>query len=116
MKICILQSSYEDSNSPFSKYDPYCDPSHYYQGILSVFYSPPISYFHSHVFDWLVNLVLMAGLQHEHNFERVLVKKSTAAQQIRELSTKGFDVFINLCDGAFDEDRAGLEVVQFLEK
>ena len=28
----------------------------------------------------------------------------------------GFDVFINLCDGAWDEDRAGIEVAQTLER
>jgi len=87
MKICVLQSSYEASNSPFYQYDQYCDPSYFYQ-----------------------------GKEHQHTFEAVLVKKSTASQQIRDLVTRGFDVFINLCDGAFDEDRAGIEVVQLLER
>lgn len=32
------------------------------------------------------------------------------------LDRQGFDVFVNLCDGAWDEDRAGLEVVQTLER
>lgn len=83
MKICILQSSYEGSNSIFKSVDSYCSPAPYSRG--------------------------------NHIFEAVLIKKATAFQQIRELSKKGFDVFINLCDGAFDEDRAGFEVVQILE-
>jgi D-alanine-D-alanine ligase len=46
----------------------------------------------------------------------VLVKKATAYQQIRDLVKRNeFEVFVNLCDGAFDEDRAGAEVVQILE-
>jgi len=52
----------------------------------------------------------------EHTFERALIRKATAVQQIRDLVKQGFDVFINLCDGGFDEDRAGIEVVQALER
>ena len=33
-----------------------------------------------------------------------------------DLSKRGFDVFLNLCDGAWDEDRPGIEVVQVLER
>ncbi|KAL6052210.1 SET domain-containing protein-lysine N-methyltransferase, partial [Balamuthia mandrillaris] len=88
MRICVLQSSYEGSNSPFSGVDPYSDPASYFKNV-----------------------------KHDHHFEKVLVKKATAAQQIRDLARDGrFDVFINLCDGAFDEDRAGFEVVQLLER
>jgi D-alanine-D-alanine ligase len=83
MKICVLQSSYEDSNSPFKNHDPYAD-----------------------VAQWMP----------EHTVERQLIRKSIAVQQIRDLAKQGFDVFINLCDGGFDEDRAGLEVVQALER
>ncbi|MBN1532559.1 MAG: SET domain-containing protein-lysine N-methyltransferase [Spirochaetes bacterium] len=41
--------------------------------------------------------------------------KSTSVQQIVELSKMGYDVFVNLCDGAWDEDRAGIDVVRALE-
>ena len=44
------------------------------------------------------------------------IKKATAGRQLTVLAHKGFDVFLNLCDGAFDEDRAGLEVVLGLER
>lgn len=46
-----------------------------------------------------------------------LIAKATAVREVRDLVKRGgFDVFINLCDGAWDEDRAGIEVVQTLER
>jgi len=51
-----------------------------------------------------------------HECETVFVDKAKAVRQVVELSRRGFDVFINLCDGAWDEDRAGIEVVQTLER
>ncbi|MGH7539925.1 MAG: SET domain-containing protein-lysine N-methyltransferase [Gemmatimonadota bacterium] len=44
------------------------------------------------------------------------LEKATAVQQIIERSREGFDLFFNLCDGAWDEDTAGIEVVQTLER
>ena len=38
-----------------------------------------------------------------------------ARSRVPELVAEGFDVFFNLCDGAADEDRPGIEVVQTLE-
>jgi D-alanine-D-alanine ligase len=52
----------------------------------------------------------------EHEWSKVFVRKATAVQQIRDLVKEGFDVFVNLCDGAWDEDRAGKEVVEALER
>jgi D-alanine-D-alanine ligase-like ATP-grasp enzyme len=43
-------------------------------------------------------------------------KKATAIRQVRQLTDKGFDVFINLCDGSWEEDCPGIEVVQALER
>jgi D-alanine-D-alanine ligase len=83
MKICVLNPSYERSESPFKGYDPYCDPAPYCPG---------------------------------HEWERCLINKATAVQQILQLEKRGFDVFVNLCDGAWDEDRAGIEVCQALER
>jgi D-alanine-D-alanine ligase len=51
-----------------------------------------------------------------HHCETVYVDKAKAVRQIVELAHRDFDVFINLCDGAWDEDRAGIEVVQVLER
>ncbi len=45
-----------------------------------------------------------------------IIHKATAVKQVIELSKQGFDVFINLCDGAWDEDRPGIEVVQAMER
>lgn len=43
------------------------------------------------------------------------IDKARAVAQIRAIVREGCDVVINLCDGAWDEDRAGLEVVRTLE-
>ncbi len=42
--------------------------------------------------------------------------KPTSVRQLIELHQEGFDVFFNLCDGAWDEDRPGIEVVETLER
>lgn len=51
-----------------------------------------------------------------HEIEHHGIHKATAAAQVRDLVGRGFDVFVNLCDGAWDEDRAGIEVVQTLDR
>ncbi|MFT3769871.1 MAG: hypothetical protein QM820_30945 [Minicystis sp.] len=52
----------------------------------------------------------------EHAWERFYISKATAFAEVRDLAHRGCDVFVNLCDGAPDEDRAGLEVVEALER
>jgi D-alanine-D-alanine ligase len=44
------------------------------------------------------------------------IHKATAVQQVIQIAREGFDVAINLCDGAWDQDTAGIEVVQALER
>lgn len=83
MKICVLDPSYENSDSPMKDYDPLSDVARHLEG---------------------------------HECETVYIDKAKGVRQIVELSRRGFDVFINLCDGAWDEDRAGIEVVQTLER
>jgi len=51
-----------------------------------------------------------------HACEQHFIRKATAVRQVRDLVRRGFDLFINLCDGAWDEDRPGIEVVQALER
>eukprot|EP00906_Rhabdomonas_costata_P039026 RCo055236 len=46
----------------------------------------------------------------------VNLEKGTATSTILSLVKEGFDCFINLCDGAWDEDRCGIEVVELLER
>jgi len=41
--------------------------------------------------------------------------KGRAVQQVIDASREKYDVFFNLCDGAWDEGRVGIEVVQTLE-
>ena len=83
MKICILDDSYEQSETPFKQFDFLPDPIRYLDG---------------------------------HECERHFLHKATAIKQVLELSKRGFDVFLNLCDGAWEEDRPGIEVVQALER
>ncbi len=52
----------------------------------------------------------------EHEWTRIDVSKATAVQQVMDAAGDGHDVYLNLCDGAWDEDRAGLEVVLALER
>ena len=51
-----------------------------------------------------------------HHVEHHVLHKATSAGEVRALAARGFDVFINLCDGARDEERAGLEVIHALEE
>ncbi len=51
-----------------------------------------------------------------HESERHFLHKATSVRQVLDLSKRGFDVFLNLCDGSWDEDRPGIEVVQVLER
>jgi len=82
LRVCVLNSSYEHSSSPFKDHDPYMDPRPYLDAPA----------------------------------DRCLVEKAIAGRQIQELAQRGFDVFVNLCDGSWDEDRAGIEVVHALER
>jgi D-alanine-D-alanine ligase len=52
----------------------------------------------------------------EHQCDTYMISnKFVAAQEVKAIVSKGYDVFINLCDGAADENRAGIEVVRTLE-
>jgi D-alanine-D-alanine ligase-like ATP-grasp enzyme len=83
VKICVLDDSYEQSDTPFKQFDFLPDPIRYLEG---------------------------------YQCERHFLHKATAVKQVLELSKRGFDVFLNLCDGAWEEDRPGVEVVQALER
>jgi D-alanine-D-alanine ligase len=52
----------------------------------------------------------------EAEWDAVMLEATTSVQQVRELAGRGYDVFFNLCDGAADENRPGIEVVQTLEQ
>jgi D-alanine-D-alanine ligase len=44
------------------------------------------------------------------------LRKATSVEQVTRLIDEDFDLFFNLCDGAADQDTAGIEVVLTLEK
>lgn len=54
------------------------------------------------------------GPRHEYVYHEL--KKATAVRDLQHLARGDFDVFLNLCDGAWDEPRPGIEVVGALER
>ncbi|HKK07539.1 MAG TPA: D-alanine--D-alanine ligase, partial [Gemmatimonadota bacterium] len=52
----------------------------------------------------------------EADWEVAVLTKVNAVRRIEELSREGFDLFFNLCDGAWDEGEPGIQVVQALER
>jgi D-alanine-D-alanine ligase len=55
----------------------------------------------------------LTALLPEHDVSHLFLDKATAIAQLRRIRA---DVCINLCDGAWDEDTPGLEVVMALER
>ncbi|MDX1647154.1 MAG: SET domain-containing protein-lysine N-methyltransferase [Longimicrobiales bacterium] len=43
------------------------------------------------------------------------LEKQSCVAEVRRAANEGYDLFFNLCDGAWDEGRPGVEVVQTLE-
>ena len=54
------------------------------------------------------------GPRHEYVYHEL--KKATAVRDLQRLARRDFDVFLNLCDGAWDEARPGVEVIGALER
>lgn len=52
----------------------------------------------------------------DHDVDLVQLRKSDVPSKIRECAELGYDVFINLCDGVWFEEIAGVEVVVELER
>ncbi len=53
----------------------------------------------------------------EYEWHYVAMSKANTVAQLIELGISGeYDVFLNLCDGGWDEDRAGMDVVEALER
>ena len=52
----------------------------------------------------------------EAEWEPFTLERSSAVLQVIEALDRGFDLVFNLCDGAWDEERPGLEVVTTLER
>jgi D-alanine-D-alanine ligase-like ATP-grasp enzyme len=54
------------------------------------------------------------GPRHEYVYHELT--KAAAVRDLQQLASRDFDVFLNLCDGAWDEPRPGIEVVRALER
>lgn len=54
---------------------------------------------------------LIPGVQFDH----VLLNKLTTYKQLRDLSKKGYDIFINLCEGYLDWSVPSIDVIQCLD-
>lgn len=52
----------------------------------------------------------------EAEWDLLVLEKETAVRQVSRAALRGYDLFFNLCDGAWDEEAPGIEVVQTLEK
>lgn len=89
-RVCVLVCSYEGSDSELKTYEGELvqTPQHYFT----------------------------KEDQNDVVFDLAFIKKATTYRQIRQLVKSGaYDVFYNQCDGALDEDKAGVDVVQALE-
>jgi D-alanine-D-alanine ligase len=52
----------------------------------------------------------------EHDWTPLRLRKASAVRELIGAARAGFDVYVNLCDGAWDEDIPGVEVPQALER
>ena len=92
IRVCVLVSSYEGSDSDLKEYE-------------GDFIQSPHHFFSSPNDDSMVT------------FHIEPIRKATSFRQIRALvKSNRFDVFYNQCDGARDEDRAGEDVIRALEE
>jgi len=57
----------------------------------------------------------LAPLLPEHEFHHEFLEKATAFGQIKALQRRGFDIFVNLCEGYRDSDVPSIDVIHALE-
>ncbi len=115
MRIATLIPSYENSASPFRDLDPVCDAGRWLTGrrtATRVIAAADATSTHTPATASARPVpdlsqpdeLLWAGVA----FEEVSIHKSSAGAQIRDLvASRSFDAYVNLCDGAWDEDRPG---------
>eukprot|EP00741_Cyanophora_paradoxa_P024477 tig00022075_g23634.t1 len=90
MRIAVLESSYAASTSIFKEVD----------GMYACSQS----------------FIDLYGESDQHQFIAQQIDKADAVQQvIRCVRENAVELVVNLCDGAFDEDRAGAEVIETLD-
>lgn len=146
LRVCILHVNYDKSESAFKSLDPTCDPSPHFRVKHQVGRMPnniipldpkPLNTFSSSSSSSFVIIIFSSSsfiiIHHSSSsssfpfpsssssllgdqVDHVFVEKQTAVKQVTAAIKKGYDLFVNLCDGAWDEDRPGVEVVLTLER
>ncbi|MEY4629065.1 MAG: hypothetical protein RLZZ595_1391 [Bacteroidota bacterium] len=57
----------------------------------------------------------LSALLPDATFKHVLLNKLTSYKQLKELSTEGFDIFVNLCEGYLEWEVPSIEVIHYLD-
>ena len=57
----------------------------------------------------------LSPLLPEAQVDHVLLNKLTTYRQLKELSKKGYDIFVNLCEGYLEWEVPSIDVIYFLE-
>ena len=58
----------------------------------------------------------LAPLLPGHQVDHVALNKLTTYRQLKHLSTAGYDVFLNLCEGYLEWDIPSIDVIHSLER
>ena len=58
----------------------------------------------------------LSGLLPGHIVDHVALNKLTTYAQLRQLSTQGYDIFVNLCEGYLDWDVPSIDVIESLDR
>lgn len=58
----------------------------------------------------------LSGLLPGHQVDHVFLNKLTTHRQLRQLSTQGYDIFLNLCEGYLDWEVPSVDVIHALDR
>ena len=58
----------------------------------------------------------LSALLPNHTVDHVALDKRTTFAQLKRLSTQGYDIFVNLCEGYLDWDVPSVDVIESLER
>ena len=58
----------------------------------------------------------LSALMTEHTVDHVFLNKLSTYKQLRELSRKRYDIFVNLCEGYLEWEVPSIDVIWFLEQ
>lgn len=57
----------------------------------------------------------LSSLLPQHQVDHVFLNKLTTYKQLKELSTKGYDIFVNLCEGYLEWEVPSIDVINTLD-